>query len=150
MPRWFDLGKQEVKLRFIKEEGFKENLLILIGLVQGSPEWEACQRAPLNFQPVKSGKPFLIRPFSPTKTAKLAEFRTVFPNARQIQIATAQDVRLRLEGGAKLSPQEMAVAAAMRVAAPIGMNLMSHRVFERPEGSRFLVDAEGKRVEIDL
>lgn len=147
MPSWFDLGKQEVKLRFIKEEGFKENLLILIGLVRGSPEWEACQYAPLNFEPVKSGKPFLIRPFSPTKTPKLSEFKTVFPNARQIQIPAAQDVRLRLEGGAKLSPQEMAVAAAMRVAAPIGMNLMSHRVFERPEGSRFLVDAEGKRVE---
>lgn len=147
MPSWFDLGKQDAKLRFIKEDGFKENLLILIGLTKGSPEWVACQQPPLNFEPVKSGKPFLIRPFSPTKTPKLSEFRIVFPLVRQIQIASPQDVRLRLEGGAKLSPQEMAVAAAMRVAAPIGMNLMSHRVFERPEGSRFLVDADGERVE---
>ncbi|MFJ1470234.1 strawberry notch-like NTP hydrolase domain-containing protein [Massilia orientalis] len=147
MPSWFDLGTEAVKLRFIKEEGFKENLLILVGLTMGSPEWEACQRAPLNFKPVPTGKPFLIRPFSPTKTPMLSEFRTVFPLARQVQIGSAQDVRLRLQGGAKLSPQEIAITAAMRVAAPIGMNLMGNRVFERPEGSRFLVDAEGQRVE---
>lgn len=147
MPSWFDLGTEAVKLRFIKEEGFKENLLILVGLAMGSPEWEACQRAPLNFKPVPTGKPFLIRPFSPTKTPMLSEFRSVFPLAREVKIGSAQDVRLRLQGGAKLSPQEIAITAAMRVAAPLGMNLMSNRVFERPEGSRFLVNAAGQRLE---
>lgn len=147
MASWFDLGTEAVKLRFIKEEGFKENLLILVGVEMGSPEWDACQRAPLNFKPVPTGKPFLIRPFSPTKTPMLSEFRTVFPLARQVQIGSPQDVRLRLQGGAKLSSQEIAITAAMRVAAPIGMNLMGNRVFERPEGSRFLVDLDGQRVE---
>eukprot|EP01133_Synstelium_polycarpum_P013401 gene13401-15782_t len=147
MPLWFDLGNPEVKLRFIKEEGFKENLLILIGLTRGSSEWVACQEAPMNFAPVKSGKPFLIRPFSPTKTLMLSEIRDVFPLARHIQIASPQDVRLRLQGGTRLSPQEMAIAAAMQVAVPIGLNMSSHRVFELPDGSRFVVDTEGNRVE---
>lgn len=147
MPTWFDLGKEGVTLRFIKEEGFKESLLIIAGVPIGSPEWDACQREPMNFKKVKTGKPFLIRPFSPTKPPMLSEFRTVFPLARQIQVPSAQDVRLRLQGGPTLSAQEIAITAALRVAAPIGMNLMGHRVFERPEGERFVVDAEGQRVE---
>lgn len=144
MPQWFDLGT--AKLRFVKEEGFEESMLILSGVVMNSPEWEACQGTPLGFRPSPTGKPFLIRPFSPTKQPKLSEFRTVFPLARLVQVAK-EDIRLRIEGGAKLSPQEMAVAAAMRVAAPVGMNLLSDRVFERPDGVRFIVDAEGNRRE---
>ena len=147
MPTWFELGKQNVKLRFVKEKGFKENLLVLLGVAQGTREWDLCQETPLNFKPSPTGKAVLVRTFSPTNTPKLADFRTVFPKARLVEIASSQDVRLRLEGGVKLSPLEMAVAAAMRVAAPVGVNLNGHRVFERPEGSRFVVDMEGSRIE---
>ncbi|CAN7750742.1 strawberry notch-like NTP hydrolase domain-containing protein [Duganella sp. LjRoot269] len=147
MPTWFELGKQNVKLRFVKEKGFKENLLVLLGVAQGTREWDLCQETPLNFKPSPTGKAVLVRTFSPTNTPKLADFRAVFPQARLVEIASSQDVRLRLEGGVKLSPLEMAVAAAMRVAAPVGVNLDGHRVFERPEGSRFVVDMEGSRIE---
>lgn len=144
MPTWFDLGKPDTKLFWVKEQGFKESLLILRGVEIGSREWELCQRQPLGFRPSPTGKAILIRAFSPTKQPILKDFLEAFPNARKIQIADPQSVRLRIEGGAKLSPQEMAVVAAMRVAAPIGMNMAGHRVFERPDGVRFIVDAEGK------
>jgi hypothetical protein len=150
MPTWFELGKQNVKLRFVKEKGFKESLLVLLGLGLGTREWDQCQQPPLNFKPSPTGKAVLVRSFSPTNTPKLAEFRAVFPQARLVEIATSQDVRLRLEGGVKLSPLEMAVAAAMRVAAPIGINLDGNRVFERAEGARFIVDQDGKRIEASL
>lgn len=146
MPKWFDLGRPDVKLRLVKEDGFKESVLLLLGLVRDSAEWNACLQPPLSFRVSPTGKPVLVRPISPTKAPKLSEFRLVFPGTREI-LAPVEEIRLRLNGGVKLSPQEIAVTAAMRIAAPIGMNLVGHRVFERSDGVRFAVDDDGARIE---
>lgn len=146
---WFEMGQEGIKLRIVKVEGKKESHLLLLGLTIGSEEWEACQLAPLNFRRSPTGKNVLIRVFSPSNPPMLSHFRAVFPNARKVVVQNASEIRLQLEGGAKLSPQEIALAAAMRVAVPVGMSLSGQRVFERADGTRFVVDAEGNRLDED-
>lgn len=151
MPKWFDMGKEGVRLCFVTDEKARRSVLVLLGVEKGSLEWNKCLADPnLKFKPSPTGKAVLVRPFSASDIFKLAAVQRVFPHARQIEIAHSEDVRLRLDGGAKLSPQEMALTAALRIAIALGTNAMGQRVFETTSDTRFVIDENGDRTNEDL
>lgn len=148
MPKWFDLGKQGVQLRYAADGNTKNFVLVLLGVEKESAEWNGLITGPLQFRPSPTGKPVLFRPFAATNRIEIKHLREVFPNARTIEVANSDEFRLAINGsGAKVSPQEMAVAAAMKIATPIGRNAVNQRVFETSSGSRFVIDEEGRNVE---
>lgn len=145
--KWFDLGKPGAKLRFVRGEGKTKIFhLVILGLDKESPEWYGCIGGVLGFKPSPTGKNVLIRPFE-TNRLTLSDLRTVFPNSKQIQIASTNDVRLQFDGKVKLSPMERALTAAMQRAIPIGVNLSGHRVFETSTGPRFVLDETGRELD---
>lgn len=148
MPKWFDLGKDDARLRYYVDPNTRRSVLVLLGLAKDSVEWSILvdPRSGLNFKPSPTGKPMLVRPFTAKDRLKLLDLRKAFPDARMIEIPDPDEVSLKLNGAAKLSPQEIALAAAMRVASPIGLNALSQRVFETTTGERFVLDADGKRI----
>jgi hypothetical protein len=148
MPKWFDIGKEGVRLCFVTLE--KSSVLVLLGLEKDSREWHQCIDHPkLKFKPAPTGKAVLHRPFSASDALRLADLQTIFPGARQIEIARSDDVRLHLEGGAKLSPEEMALAAALKNAVLLGTNAIGQKVFEPSTEIRFVIDKEGRRIHED-
>lgn len=145
--KWFDLGKPGAKLRFVRGEGKTKIFhLVILGLDKDSPEWYGCIGGVLGFKPSPTGKNVLIRPFE-TNRLTLSNLKTVFPNAKQIQIASTNDVRLQFDGKVKLSPMERALTAAMQRAVPIGVNMSGHRVFETSTGPRFVLDDVGRELD---
>jgi hypothetical protein len=151
MPKWFDLGKDDVKLRFFVHETVankQEWFLVLMGLEINSPEWLRCVSKDLGFKPSPSGKPVLVRAFTASQL-KLSTLQKAFPNARQIEVAKSDDVRLKLDRPATMTPLEMAIAGAIKVATPLGTNAVGHSVFETSAGSRFAVDDRGERIAED-
>jgi hypothetical protein len=148
MPKWFDLGQEGVMLRYVVIKESKKSNLVIIGLNKDSDEWHRCVEDPdLRFKPAPTGKPILYRPFVASEMLMLPQIQKAFPSARLINIANAADVRLQLDGGARVSAQELAFAAAMKHAAFLGTNAKGQRVFENTDDSRFILDVEGKRIE---
>jgi len=151
MPKWFDMGKEGVTLRYVTITESRQSNLILLGVTKDSSEWHALIDEPgLKFKPAPTGKPILFRPFTASQELLLKDLQRVFPNARKIEIARTEDVRLKMDGGAKVSAQEMATAAALKNSVLLGTNARAQRVFETSGETRFVIDADGKRIDEQL
>jgi hypothetical protein len=146
MAKWFDLGDERFKLRFIRDPKTKHAVLFIVGVEKDSPTWNACLEKPLSFRAGPTGKPILIKQFTARDALTPEALRVAFPKARLIEVPDIRVFEL-IDGSNGASPQEAALAAAMRQATLIGLNALSQRVFESPAGERFVLTEQGGRIE---